>query len=122
MLSVKMALNLERNDHRLHKRVHQFEDALGDTMNRIYQVSDTSSKFKSNELVEKVLQQSEISSILPFGTNAEIEAVANDAEKKEAIVKYACRITPKNDKFHINIHRVLLKAPLLGRSYLIETE
>ena len=121
-MSLKLAMNMAKNDRKFNKRMKDLEGALGLTMNRVCQVSDITSQYKSNEMVDKMLEDAEISSLIPCASNAEIEEIVDDPSKKEAVVKYVIKITPRNNQYHLNVHRSLLKFPMLGRTYLSQGE
>ena len=121
-MSIKLAMNMAKNDRKFSKRMQDLEEALGLTMNRVCQVADISSKNKNNELVDKMLEDAEIASLLPCESNEEIEAIVDDAKKKDAVVKYIVKITPKNNQYHLNVQRSLIKYPMLGRTYLCSGE
>ena len=48
-MSIKLAMNMARNDRKFSKRMQDLEGALGLTMNRVCEVSDISSQYKNNQ-------------------------------------------------------------------------
>ena len=120
--AIKFKTNLLKHDRKLTRKFKDIENALGLTMNHVCDVSDNTATLKSHDYVDKVIQQAEISSLIPCSSNAEIEAIADNPEKKEAIAKYIFKVTPKTNKYYASVHRALLKEPMINRCYLSDIE
>ena len=115
-------MNYDSIEHNLNKKIACLQQSMGQVMDTVCDVSDTSTKHNENEKVQKLLNAFHVEDIIHCSTIEEIDAIVNDKDKMNQVVQYVNDKVQKNDKYHIHIHRTLLSKSLLDKAYLSESE